>query len=49
MAHHHLWTFDALNEAYEQHQRRTRELPEQTPHGYERLTRASVRPCGPRR
>ena len=41
MAHHDLWTLDALIEVYEQHQRRTRR--EQTLHGYERLARLFVR------
>ena len=43
MAHHDLWTLDALIEVYEQHQRRTRGLREQTLHGYERLARLFVR------
>ncbi len=36
-------TLDALIEAYEQHQRRTRGLRERTLHGYERLIRLFVR------
>ena len=43
MAHHDLWTLDALIEAYKQHQRRTRGLREQTLHRYERLARLFVR------
>lgn len=38
-----LWSLDALVEAYEQHQRRTRGLREQTLCGYERLVRLFVR------
>ena len=42
MAHHDLWTLDALIGAYRQHQRRTRGLRERTLHGYERLVRPFV-------
>ncbi len=39
----HLRTLDSLIEAYEQHQRRTRGLREQTLHGYGRFVRLFVR------
>jgi len=37
------WTLDALIEAFEQHQRRTRGLRDQTLHGYARLARGLIR------
>lgn len=43
MAHHDMWTLDALIGAYKRHQRRTRGLRERTLHGYERIARPFVR------
>jgi hypothetical protein len=37
------WTLDALVEAFEQHLRRTRELRDQTQHGYASLVRLMIR------
>ena len=37
------WTLDALIEAFEQHQRRTRGLRDQTLYGYARLARGLIR------
>ena len=42
MAHHDMWTLDALIGAYKRHQRRTRGLRERTLHGYERIARPFV-------